>query len=674
MNRIFYFSFCCLFSLSLIAQTPVAEYHFDNGSILDSSISGFDLISQGDVTPTADPNGNADQAISINEGNLSAGDADVLNMNETMTISCWVKFNSFSGEWTAVINKWEAASGSYYLGVNPDNMRMRWNAFVAFVEDPDPIEIDVWMHYVAIYDGQNMKLFRNGAEVASSNVGEIFGSNTLPVRFGAQSNNPIPNFNGALDDVYIFKAALSDSQVVDLYNGILDAPDKDLGVIDLTMNEVQVSGNQVQVAGRLYNYGAETITNFDLRITDGTAESVVNFNGLNLEQLDEFVFDENVAMDLSVGENKSITVTCENMNGSADENEVNDSRTETIKGYAFLPTRRIVVEQATASWCSVCPQGIVSIANMAEDHPGEVIGIAIHNQDGMAFNEYLAETGIAFMATANYDRTLLDELDSPTNTEQIYQARIVNKKDLSEADIEHTLSFDEATSVLTVEATIQPAVDLIGDYNLAVVITEDGVTGVNLAFDQANAFSGGTVEMGGFENLPDPVPAADMVYNNVARAQIGGYEGVGVFPTSMPHSQNYTGMVSGEIPQDLELDFGNLNVVTLLLDPSGQIVNAITSPLSDGISGAEEIAVLEQLKIYPNPSSGLAYLELELERANEVEVSILDLSGKLLTTRNYGSLQGAQILPVVVSKDMKGMYFLKVRIGEELTMKKVFFE
>lgn len=663
--------FSC-FLASLISQTPVAEYHFTDGSFDDSSISSYNLVSSGVVNPIEDRFGNPDQAINLNNGNLSAGQADILNMNEPITISCWVKFDSFQNLWTAVLNKWNAASGSYYLGVNPANSSMRWNAFVANVEDPNPIEIGVWMHYCAIYDGQNMKLYRDGELVASSEVGEIYGTNNLPLMFGAQSNVPDNNFLGSLDDIYVFKAALSDEQVVDLYQGVVTGAVKDLGIIDLDMDPIQEAGDKLQVSGRLYNYGSETINTFDLRIGDGISEVVVNIDDQNLEQLEDYTFDLEVDLPLDVGDLKSITVSCENVNGSEDDNAFNNSRTEDVKAYAFLPKRRLVIEEGTGTWCGWCPRGIVALARMDEDHPDDVIGIAVHEGDPMELEIYTDGTNFEGFPSANYDRTILGDDISPDIAESYYQNRVVDRNDLSVASISHEFVFGPGDTQIIVTAKIIPALNLEGDYKLAVVITEDGVMGTDDTYAQANNYNAGTEPMGNFESMPNPVPASLMTYDHVARDIIGGYDGVISFPSSMSYNEEYEATISGGFP--IGIAYENANVITLLLGPDGEIVNAVRSPLNNTPSSTIKIAEFFDVNIYPNPVGDMTFVSLDLKESQEVELQILDLAGRTIAQKNYGLLTGEQVLPIIPEDNWNGIYIFRIRVGKEIRSKKVIFK
>lgn len=55
---------------------------------------------------------------------------------------------------------------------------------------------------------------------------------------------------------------------------------------------------------------------------------------------------------------------------------------------AFLPTKRIVVEEATGMWCGYCPEGIVAMETLQERHPDNFIGVAVHVNDILSVPGY----------------------------------------------------------------------------------------------------------------------------------------------------------------------------------------------------------------------------------------------------------------------------------------------
>jgi len=60
--------------------------------------------------------------------------------------------------------------------------------------------------------------------------------------------------------------------------------------------------------------------------------------------------------------------------------------------------------------------------------------------------------------------------------------------------------------------------------------------------------------MGGYETLPNPVPAADMVYEFVSRALLGGYNGISVKDVDIPEGGDKTFYFSYTVPEDYNVE------------------------------------------------------------------------------------------------------------------------
>src|SRR5437867_3030450 len=81
-----------------------------------------------------------------------------------------------------------------------------------------PVGLGVWNHVAWTYDQSAMKLYLNGAPVATNLVGPhaIFaGSSRL--RIGADDNNTT-HFDGSIDEPSVYNRALSASEIAAIYN------------------------------------------------------------------------------------------------------------------------------------------------------------------------------------------------------------------------------------------------------------------------------------------------------------------------------------------------------------------------------------------------------------------------------------------------------------------------
>lgn len=80
--------------------------------------------------------------------------------------------------------------------------------------------MNIWYHYVAVYDHQNVQFYLNNRLVSKRSFSdELRPSSTL--RFGCEDDGEGSGYyflNGALDDIRIYKRALTSSEVEQLYH------------------------------------------------------------------------------------------------------------------------------------------------------------------------------------------------------------------------------------------------------------------------------------------------------------------------------------------------------------------------------------------------------------------------------------------------------------------------
>jgi hypothetical protein len=206
------------------------------------------------------------------------------------------------------------------------------------------------------------------------------------------------------------------------------------------------------------------------------------------------------------------------------------------------------------------------------------------------------------------------------------------------------------------------------NYRLGVIIIEDNVTGTAAGYNQANAYAGGANgPMGGYESLPNPVPAANMVYDHVGRAILGGYSGqANSVPTTITdglaasHTFNYT------IPSTS--NSANMFAVAVLIDnATGEIVNAEKTSLS--AANVNELETIG-LNVYPNPASGVLNVSFEANSADFV-ITLTDLQGRVISSKEMTNLNGTQVVTFATGDVASGSYIVTVASNGTQTTKNV---
>lgn len=244
--------------------------------------------------------------------------------------------------------------------------------------------------------------------------------------------------------------------------------------------------------------------------------------------------------------------------------------------------RRMAIEESTGTWCGYCVGGIVAMENAKGKYPDQALCVAIHcGQDGMAISGYdIPGSGNPRMVL-NRDR----ESFGPAELEDRIKLCLDDVPEVS-VEAEWTISGDNAI----VDTMLLPGLGSVDRYNLAFVLVENDVhVPDGHAYSQHNYYSGGSLgEMGGFENLPDPVPAAQMWYQDVARGIFPSYKGINLFAETPLRTGEKSGcLYSFSLPENV-LVHDNLEMIVLAINPSTlKVVNCCKAAKAGTGSGAE---------------------------------------------------------------------------------------
>lgn len=450
-------------------------------------------------------------------------------------------------------------------------------------------------------------------------------------------------------------------------------PTLDATMATLNVRDKSLAGSEIIIEGTVKNTGTNPITSMDISWTDGTNNYTDNLSGLNVASLGEYNFVHSTTL-TSIDGPTDITVTVSNPNGGGlDENPDNDAQDRTITGYVPAPGKRVVVEEGTGTWCGWCPRGAVLMDLMYATYPEYFIPIAVHNGDPMTVAEYDDNLGLTAFPTMRIMREETFGFGTVGDIENRFFDRIIIAP---AATLESAGVYNETTRDLVITSQADFSQSVSGDYRLAVVLVEDNVTGTTAPWNQVNYYAGGANgPMGGYESLPNPVPAAQMVYDHVGRILVGGFFGAsGSVPASVAAGEKATYEFSTiNIPTNIKTD--DLLAVTMLLGPDDQIINANSQTfqelLDNEIVSTRELFRNEYAEVFPNPFTHDASLSLSLENPSNVTLRIFSATGAEVAFRDYGVLNGDLVFPLNASHLPAGVYQVHISLDNHLITKKV---
>ena len=428
-------------------------------------------------------------------------------------------------------------------------------------------------------------------------------------------------------------------------------------------------GGHMSIEGTIVNDGFVPITSFTASWTKGTQTVSQTYDGLNIPITKSYTFTLDLPALVAGSNNGDYIVSITNINGG-DDNDASDNEVlvnVNVEGVEPVEGRKVVLEEATGTWCQWCPRGAVMMDFLHEEYPVFAIPIAVHNADPMVVADY--DTGMGALISG-YPSGLVDRADGEWDPLQ-FEQRLIDRMTIpAPVSVQHNASYNAATRTVTIESFVHFNQEMNGNYQIATVVTEDDVTGATSTYRQSNVYSGGAFgPMGGFESLPTLVPANQMVYNHVARNIFDGFEGTsGTVPASNAAGSTVTATSTYTHPASQ--DGTQLHAVTMLIDlSSGEIINAEETAVPFTITATNNPVAVVNLDVYPNPTSDLATVSLNLEKAKDVQLRLTDISGKVVYEANLGNLNGEQKIPVRVRHLQAGTYMMSINAGGEVTTK-----
>ena len=433
-----------------------------------------------------------------------------------------------------------------------------------------------------------------------------------------------------------------------------------------------LAGANVIPSVEIRNLGTTTITEAEISIKYNGNTLSKKLTGINVAAngLYSTKFDNALSI---VGGSGDVVASIVTVNGGKDDNAKDDSKTITINPIVPAKGKMVIGEEATGTWCQWCPRGAVALKTMHDKYDGFFQGIAVHNNDPMENPYYDAAIAskISGYPSALVDRgTKMDP--SAMGGDFIKRIQIAPKGVMDIA-----AKYDAVTKIMSVsvETTIQS--DISGDFRIACAIVEDDVTGTTSGYNQSNAYAGGgSGVMGGYEKLPNPVPAAQMVYDHVGRLIAPTFAGLpNAFGASATAGQKFVHNFSFEMEPSWEMM--QMHIVPMFIDKNGMIDNGGSLPFIDARNKAfkDGTAVLAsqalngpdtRMALQPNPSDKQFEIALFGVINGQSSLEIVDMQGKVVYQSQQ--LSGKMTIP---SQDWSaGVYLVRLNENGQIFQKK----
>mgnify|MGYP001603063321 CR=1 FL=1 len=539
------------------------------------------------------------------------------------------------------------------------------------------VEVDnngTWVTVDSIV-GQQQSASSDPWLLRSVNLSAYTSLSELRVRFRTVRG---ASFNGdvAIDDVVFYTPAPNDAELQ-----------------SVNLPATAQVGSAVTISGTIRNAGSASMTSLQVNWSEngGTA----NTDNLSLSLLSNATtnFTHTVTLTAAnAGSFTDIKVWTSNPNGMTDGNTMND----TIDHQIYVNTgasvqRKAVLEEYTTSVCQFCPDGAVVVEQVLAQNPN-VIGIGVHScfgTDAMTNTEassICSTLGNNSAPTGMVDRTVYPGESSAAFSRNLWQSR-ANARAAQGAPVGLTITGSYVPGASTASVTVSSSfVDfpLPGNLSLSLAVLEDSVVGPsgspnglgqypNNGWNQVNAYN--TQAGHPYFGAGNPIP--NYVHRHVLRDILPSTWGdQTVIPNTIALNTPYSRIFTVSIPTTW--DYEQLSVVAMVnYAGSGienyQILNAEQVKLSQLTTGLSEVSSnVNGIELAPNPTADLSKITFNLVRNANVNLTVMDVTGKVVQENNLGTLtKGRQQAIIDASALENGFYFVNLRVGEELITRKI---
>ena len=182
--------------------------------------------------------------------------------------------NGGTGDRQTLISKTEGASYAIHYDHNtyPGTICTYIKTSGSYKSTPIPLSgsfYNQWLHLFVTYNGQYIKIYMNGEEVASTTCTGSINPSNVPLYIGAEPNTPPVEpssfFNGKADEVRLYNRGLPSNEVARLYAATRPTT-------EVTLEVASALGNPIPTIGTHTNEKNDEVTCSVSNVTTGTTQ------------------------------------------------------------------------------------------------------------------------------------------------------------------------------------------------------------------------------------------------------------------------------------------------------------------------------------------------------------------------------------------------------------------
>jgi hypothetical protein len=203
----------------------IARYPFDgNANDISGNSNNGSLV--GAVASTTDRFGLPNRAYSFNGSNTYVLVPASISLNSPTTACTQAGWayqygvSTVGSGFNPLIMKSNTSENAfmYRMITNPDYVGAAFNNWNTAQSAGQTTVLNTWHHFATVFNGATVKYYRDGVYLGSQPMVMTITADNRPLTIGADVPGVLEIFNGKIDDVCIYNRALSDSDILELYD------------------------------------------------------------------------------------------------------------------------------------------------------------------------------------------------------------------------------------------------------------------------------------------------------------------------------------------------------------------------------------------------------------------------------------------------------------------------
>jgi len=429
-------------------------------------------------------------------------------------------------------------------------------------------------------------------------------------------------------------------------------PPFDMSVSEITTPAYLAMGN-TSIMGKIINYGTTTITSITINYKiDGGATVSSVLSSLNIPSLSAYTFTSPTQWNAIVGAHV-IDVWATNLNGSnPDANPADDHKTKTVSVLSENVQRIPLLEVFTSSTCSPCTPGNINFHSIVDSKPANEYVAIKYQQDFPGVGDPYRTTESVNRRTTPYAINSIPRMEIDgfwDGNASSFTGILYDAARAIPAQYKMDGTFNVNNMTVSAKVKFSPLFNTTGAKLYVAILERKTVQNVK---------TNGETEF--FQVMKKMLPTE--TGTTMPMVAIGSWDSISFNYTFKGNYRlpidGQTGNIINHATEHSVEHFYNTNVVAWIQAADKTVYQAINLTSLTPTSIEDFSTTINTIDVYPNPSTDLINVSMDLKSNDEILATLIDVKGNVIESKSVNMQAGKNNLQFNTSALATGTYHL----------------